>query len=162
MKELFLVRHGKSSWKEAEVHDKERPLSIRGVEEVYKLAEDFKERGYYPELVITSSATRAWQTARILAEGFEYPVSRINVSDWLYSCTKNELFDELRKVSNQIDSVLIVGHDPSLTNFVNLFMRYPLEKIKASGFVHIQFESNDWSILTQNPSKVIRTHLVKR
>ena len=162
MKELFLVRHGKSSWKEAAVHDKDRPLRIKGVEDAYELAATFKEANCYPELIITSSATRAWQTARIIASGFAYPVNRILVKDQLYACGKQDLFEEVCRTANDIQTIMVVGHDPSLTNFANTFLKHPIEKIKTAGFLHLKFECDKWSEITNSPSQVARKHLAKR
>jgi phosphohistidine phosphatase len=162
MKELFLIRHGKSSWKEAAVHDKDRPLRVKGVEDVYELATTFKESNIYPELIISSSATRSWQTARIIATDSSYPVERILVKDQLYACGKQELFDEVCRIPNDIQIVMLVGHDPSLTNFANTFLKHPIEKIKTSGFIHLKFDGGKWSEITNSPSQLARKHLTKR
>lgn len=116
----------------------------------------------YPELIISSSATRAWQTARIVATSFSYPVDRILVKEQLYARSKQELLDGVCKIQNDLQTVMIVGHDPSLTNFANMFLKYPIEKIKTSEFIHLKFEDEKWSNITKSPRQIARKHLTKR
>lgn len=155
MKKLYLVRHAKSSWKDTSLHDKDRPLKTKGINDAYKIAERIASRNVYPELILSSSATRAWHTARIMSDVLQYPINRIRVKDTLYECNKNSIFNELSLTTTDIESVMLIGHDPSLTNFANFFLPKPKEKIPTSSILHFEFDCDEWSELKNVPAKLI-------
>ena len=84
MKELILVRHAKSSWKDASVYDHERPLNKRGKRDAPEMGARLKLRGCEPDLIVSSSAVRALETARTVAGEIGYPLGRIVVDERLY------------------------------------------------------------------------------
>ena len=72
MKNLILIRHAKSSWIDFSISDKERPLNARGKKAAPYMAEILKKKGVSFELLITSSAQRAYSTAKKFADVFGY------------------------------------------------------------------------------------------
>ena len=87
MKTLFLLRHAKSSWKEAELSDFDRPLNERGRRAAPFMGRLLRERGFAPELIISSTAKRARKTARLLTEGAQYEVPVI-FDDRIYEASR--------------------------------------------------------------------------
>lgn len=77
MKQLFIVRHAKSSWDYPLLDDNERPLNKRGARDVPIMGEFLKERISCPANFISSPAVRAFDTAIGFAEEFGYPTSQI-------------------------------------------------------------------------------------
>ena len=155
MKKLYLVRHAKSSWKDTTLHDKDRPLKTKGVNDAYRVAEKISARNVYPELILSSSAIRAWHTARIFSDVLQYPINRIKVKDTLYECNKNTIFNELSLTKTDIESVMLIGHDPSLTNFCNHFLPKPKEKIATSNMLYFEFDCTDWGELKDVNAKLV-------
>jgi len=154
MKTIYLVRHAKSSWRESELSDRDRPLKARGVEDAYALAERIGDRKICPDLLLTSSAIRSFHTAVILAYGIEYPVHRIKVKDNMYESNKEELFAELSHTTDDLDSVMLVGHDPALTNFANHYLRKPKEKIPTSSVLCLKIDSDSWKGIKKAKGKL--------
>ncbi|NEQ49937.1 MAG: histidine phosphatase family protein [Leptolyngbya sp. SIO3F4] len=154
MKTVYLVRHAKSSWKDSELSDIDRPLKAKGVEDAYGLAELIAKRKICPDLMLASTAVRAFHTGVILARQIEYPVHRIKVKENIYESNKEELFEELGQTTDDLDSVMIVGHDPALTNFANHYIRKPKEKIPTSSVLCLKIDSDTWKNLKSSKGKL--------
>jgi phosphohistidine phosphatase len=67
MKQLFLLRHAKSSWDDSELVDHDRPLAPRGRRAVKLIAEHLRREGVTPDLVLCSSALRTRETLEGIA-----------------------------------------------------------------------------------------------
>ena len=77
-RQLFIVRHGKSSW-ESEVRDIDRPLTERGVRNSYEMAERLLRAGLVPEKIYSSNGVRALHTAVIMARSWQLSSEVISV-----------------------------------------------------------------------------------
>ena len=73
MKILTIVRHAKSSWSDTSLSDARRPLNRRGKRDAPMMGERIHRHGIRPSLIVSSPATRAWSTAKIIAEAINYP-----------------------------------------------------------------------------------------
>lgn len=114
MKRIYLVRHAKSSWKKA-LPDHLRPLKKRGRKDAKKVGKYLRERGFVPSVIVSSDATRAIETAEILSETLnieEPPALEAN----LYESGVEEYLRVLAKSAEELDSVMIVGHNPTITD----------------------------------------------
>ena len=110
MKSLLIMRHGKSSWKDSSLPDHERPLKKRGRKDSAKIGERLKKKDLIPDLILSSSARRAAQTAEIVAKEMGYK-GEIEYLDTLYMAEPETLFDVLRALPD-VGSVMLVGHNP--------------------------------------------------
>jgi len=108
-KRLFLLRHAKSSWDDPGLDDHERPLAPRGQRACRVIAEYLHANAIEPELVLCSSARRTRETL----EGVAPTGERVIESD-LYTASPAELVERLRRVSDDVASVMLIGHNPSM------------------------------------------------
>jgi len=112
-KRLFVLRHAKSSWEEPGLDDHERPLAPRGRRAVKLLAEHIRDSGISPDLVLCSSARRTRETLEGIAPGGETVIE----AD-LYSASASEIIERLRIVPEEVESVMVIGHNPALQTLV--------------------------------------------
>ena len=147
MKTVFLVRHAKSSWREEKLIDLDRPLRPKGISDACRSAERMIEKGAYPDLIISSPAIRAVHTSLIFARQFDFPVHRINMNDALYENQKEAIVEVLENLQNELDFVMLVGHDPALTNLANEFLKNPKEKLPTSSILCLKFKVDDWKMI---------------
>ena len=73
MKLLTIVRHAKSSWKDTSLRDRDRPLNKRGKRDAPEMGRRIAAAGIRPSLIVSSPATRAWTTAKVIANEIGYP-----------------------------------------------------------------------------------------
>jgi phosphohistidine phosphatase len=111
MKRLFLLRHAKSSWDEPGLADRERPLAPRGRKASKLIARHMRDEGLAPELVLCSPSVRTRETLRRLGLGDEVEV---RIDDDLYAASAGELLSVLNGLSDGIDSVMLIAHNPGI------------------------------------------------
>ena len=119
MKRLLILRHAKSSWADSSQQDWQRPLNERGLRDAPRVGEWLRTRAIVPDIIITSDAVRARATAQAVAKTSGY--SRDIVTDpSLYLAKPDDLLDAISRVSDDADTVMVVGHNPGLENLVEL------------------------------------------
>lgn len=116
MKTLYLLRHAKSSWRDAGLADHDRPLNDRGRKAAMTMGRYMRERCLRPDLILASTARRVGETLeRLLPElDVEPPVIRDRT---LYLATADQLLSRLRETSINSDNILIIGHNPGIQEF---------------------------------------------
>jgi phosphohistidine phosphatase len=147
---LFIGRHAKSSWDHPERVDIDRPLSERGVQNAYLMAGRMKSRGDMPQHIISSPANRALHTAIIYARELDFPLSGLIVDDDLYMTGERTILKIITGVSNDIDTLMIFGHNPDFTNLANYFLKDRIYNIPTSGIVMLSFGTTDWEKISRS------------
>lgn len=144
IKRLILVRHGKSVSENGLIPDIDRTLKERGIKDAYLMAEKLKKKDNYPDLIISSSATRAMHTATIFARVFEIDVSKTILNDSLYLADPHTILDIICKTNDNINSLLMVGHNPGFTDIANFFLPKEIGNLPTTGIVELKFDINYW------------------
>ena len=112
MKTLTLVRHAKSSWKNNNLSDRQRPLNKRGERDAPVMGKRIKEHGIRPSLIVSSPAVRAWTTAKIIADEINYPWEFLQKEDSLYLASLDEILDVVMAQENEFNNLMMFGHNP--------------------------------------------------
>ena len=113
-KTLLLMRHAKSDWHNA-MDDFHRPLNARGQSDLPKVASALKASGYLPDLVLSSTATRAEQTTTGICQALGIEQEKIEWLDKLYLADSGMILSCLQQRMEQIKtSILLVSHNPGL------------------------------------------------
>lgn len=144
MKQLYLVRHAKSSWDFPDLDDFDRPLSARGERDAPKMGKRFKEREITPDLVVTSPAVRARTTCDVITETLGLPQTLIKEDEDLYHSSDDEMFSIVRALPDKHDKVMMFGHNPGFTDFVNSLIDEHIDNIPTAGMVGIRFKVDSW------------------
>jgi phosphohistidine phosphatase len=153
MKTLLLVRHAKSSWQHAGLSDEQRPLLEKGKKRTKKVIDYLLGEDVKVDLIITSHAVRAYDTARIIAHALGIREEDLSVSKRMYHATAEHLYDQFFDLSNDINNLMMVGHNPAFTNFANHFLDKKIDWLPTSGVVSVSFDTNLWVNLPMAPAK---------
>ncbi len=116
-KRLHLLRHAKSSRDDPELHDHDRPLAPRGRRAAARIRAYLRENEIAPDLVLCSSATRARQTLDGIASALPDDVD-VRVEPELYRASEHDLLARLQRVSEDVESVIVIGHNPAIERLV--------------------------------------------
>lgn len=144
MKILYLVRHAKSSWEDPSLDDIDRPLKKSGVNDAYIMGAFLKERNIFPELLMSSPAVRALSTAVIFTNQLKIPTEKLRIYREVYESSPGHILHIIRQISPAIKSIMVFGHDPSLTNLFMLITGKSLEKIPTSAVASISMSIERW------------------
>jgi phosphohistidine phosphatase len=113
MKQLFLLRHAKSSWDDSDLADHDRPLAPRGRRAATLIAEQLGRERVVPALVLCSSAARTRETLERIAPALGEGV-RVQIEPELYAASERRLLERLRTVEDLVESLMLIGHNPGL------------------------------------------------
>jgi len=152
-KQLYIVRHAKSSWDYEDISDIDRPLSIRGITDAGVMAGRLKSNGDIPSLMISSPACRAIHTATIFARVLKFPLEKIIIAEKIYPGNINDILKILEKIEECHSSVMIFGHNPALTELANYFLKYPIDNVPTAGVVTLNFSVDRWKDLRESKAK---------
>ena len=144
MKTLYLMRHAKASWEEPGVSDTDRPLVQKGIKKTNTIVDFLLKRETSIDLMISSPAVRAYETAKIVAAGLNYPINKIKTDRKIYDGYYDRILDIIYGTSNDLNSVMIFGHNPTITNLANLFLHPGMENMSTSCVVCLSFDTDKW------------------
>jgi phosphohistidine phosphatase len=112
MRQLLLLRHAKSSWDDASMPDRDRPLNPRGRRAAAVMREAMRDLGLAPDVVLVSTARRTIETLEVLEPWDETPL--VEPMDSLYLADPIQLQAALHGVAETVRSVLLIGHNPGM------------------------------------------------
>ncbi|MFZ4543128.1 MAG: SixA phosphatase family protein [Saprospiraceae bacterium] len=119
MKSLYLIRHAKSSKDDPSLRDFDRPLNEKGHDDAAYMAAYMKFHHVQPDLIISSPAKRAISTCEYFATALNYPLDKIQHEMAVYDASATDLYDVIHAIDNQYQTVLIFGHNPSVSIFTD-------------------------------------------
>ncbi len=146
MKNLYIIRHAKSSW-ELPVSDDLRPLNERGINDAYLIGNALQFYGLESVDVYVSAAKRTQETYDIIKTSIAHLIKSENTTRELYTFNHRELVNFIKKTPNNQDAILIFGHNFAITDFVNAYGSKIIDNVSTCGFIHLQFNINDWQQL---------------
>ncbi len=151
MKTLTILRHGKAARNDVATSDYERPLSPRGEADAPVMAERITDAGIRPSLIMSSPAARAWTTAKLVARALSYPVEFLQREDRLYLASLDKLLDVVAEQDAAFNSIVVVGHNPGLTELANHLLPGVTDSIPTCGIVSLNIETDSWDLRHRNP-----------
>ena len=142
---VVMIRHAKSSWANPLQSDLERPLNDRGEHDAPMMGERLKKKGIIPDLIISSTAKRAKQTAKKIAKEVGYDADKITWYEKLYHCIPSVFEEVIYEIDSSVKTVFIVAHNPGISEFVNqLSGTYHNDGMPTCGIVAAKFEADEW------------------
>ena len=140
MKSVLVLRHAKSSWKHSELADHDRPLNKRGKRDAPLMGRLLKKEDLVPEIIISSTATRAGATAEAVAKASGYK-GEVVLDKSLYAAGPDAYLGVMHDMSNEY---LIVCHNPGLEELVEL-LTGEIHVMPTCSLVHIKLRVDKWS-----------------
>jgi len=109
------------------------------------MAKILKEKKIFPDIILSSTAVRAIEYAKILAEKFDYKKKNIDSSKELYLADEDEMLKFVKKINDKNKNAFLVGHNPGITDFANSLCNHDLDNIPTSGVFGTEFDVNSWN-----------------
>jgi len=145
MHELLLFRHADAEAHSARVSDYQRPLSDAGRAAAASAGRRLARAPWRPQRLLYSPARRTAETAAILAKALELAGQQLQALPGLYLATPETLRSELKAHHGEAQRLLIVGHNPGLSEFgARLAARYAGQQLPTAAYWHITLDATDW------------------
>jgi phosphohistidine phosphatase len=117
VRELYVLRHGKSDWGTEGLRDHDRPLKPRGIEAARTMGRLLRDTGSAPDRVLSSSAVRARHTAELLFETGGFGCG-VDVDERLYDASLETWLEVVRDTSDRVSRLVVAGHQPTCSEVI--------------------------------------------
>jgi phosphohistidine phosphatase len=149
MKTLLILRHAKSSWKDPSLADHDRPLKKRGRRDAPRMGQLIQEEGLVPDLILSSTARRARDTAEAVADNCSYDGELIMTRDLYHSGPEDYLYVLQNLEGDDHDRVMVVGHNPGLEDFLEL-LTDEYERLPTAAMAQVELPIESWRDIDQD------------
>lgn len=151
MRRLTLVRHGHAEAR-AEGGDFYRALSAQGRSETTRTAAALSARLPAPDSMLASEALRTHETAQLLSEHLK-SATVIKTSKALYHASSSTLLDVIQGTPNSVQHLLLVGHNPGLSELALRWARRfeahaDFGGFATAGWCSVNFDTEDWRVIS--------------
>jgi phosphohistidine phosphatase len=155
MKTLFLIRHAKSSWDNPASPDRDRPLDDRGKRDMAMMGKRLAKRDVKCDMIVSSPALRALETAQAFAKMLAYKGKDIVVNDRLYAAQAGDVLDVIQELTGKLERVMLVGHNPELTELAHRFAS-EITHMPTCAVAEFTFDAASWSHIGEaKPAQVL-------
>ena len=153
---LYLVRHAQSADKQSGQSDHDRALTPYGMMQAEQLGKIFFRRQYFFDKIICSTARRTVQTWQQMAKHFQHiDLKNVFHESLLYEGTAIDYEDLVKSQESTLKHLLIVGHNPSISQVAHLFCRNIDENFHPGGFSLINFGAHTWNDVSSHESTIV-------
>ncbi|WP_022948309.1 SixA phosphatase family protein [Methylohalobius crimeensis] len=129
--ELWLLRHAKSAWNEGVASDFERPLNDRGKRDAPRMGRWMAGQHLVPDYIVASPAKRVRQTVKRVCRALNVNLDQVRWDERIYEADVRDLLAVLRECPASATRVLLVGHDPGLSELLKTLGEFePSREVK--------------------------------
>ena len=155
MKQLFIVRHAKSDWGDANLRDFDRPLNHRGHKNAPEMVSRLMEKSIKPDAIVSSPALRAFTTAKYFAAGWQLPAEQLNTNANIYEASLKSLLKVINDFDAEFDQVALFGHNPGLTDLLNYLTGEYISNMPTCSIAIIEFPFDDWKLISSGTGNLV-------
>ncbi len=153
MKQLFIIRHAKSSWDNMLQKDFDRTLNDRGMRDAPAMAKRLVDKGISIDKFVSSAAMRAFTTATFFAKAYHQKESDIIAVPELYHAGEEVFYKTIKALDNSLNSVAMFSHNPGITYFVNTLTNSRIDEMPTCGIFAIQAPIEKWKDFEEGNNK---------
>lgn len=154
MKTLFLLRHAKSSWKDASLPDFERPLNKRGRRAAPLIGKFMRRQKLHPQLILCSPAERARETIALVEEAASLK-AELRYDERIYEATAAGLRIIVSEIDEQAEGMLLVGHNPGMEELLD-FLTGEVRHMPTASLAHITLDIERWADVQERSGELVR------
>ncbi len=152
MKTVYLFRHAKSSWDDPDVDDFDRALNERGEKAAPLMGEAMKEREVRPDVILCSPARRAVQTATLALQSASIEIEPC-FDERIYLASAPTLLSILSERNDKVDSVLMIGHNPGMSDLLEM-LTGKYDELPTAALARINLDIKKWRDLKRGCGKL--------
>ncbi|WP_163834495.1 SixA phosphatase family protein [Spartinivicinus ruber] len=155
MKELLLIRHAKSSWKDDSLSDFDRPLNKRGKKTAPLMGQLLADKHWQPDRVFASPAIRAKATAELILPAMAIPPDQVDWHSKLYDASVKAIFNVIKKAPSACQRLMIIGHNPSIEETIQALDPKFNGNIPTCCVTRIRCNISSWQEINNNCGEVM-------
>lgn len=153
MKTLYFIRHGKAEDKVPGQSDFDRNLATKGKQDAQIMGKKQRIQGLQPDLILSSSALRALNTAKAFAEALSYDEAQIQTADKLYEASYEQILEQIYALDNTLSTVMVFGHNPAISEAVIELSREKADILPTAGIACFEFDIEKWEAVSRENAR---------
>ncbi|GAB3556505.1 SixA phosphatase family protein [Spirosoma fluminis] len=151
---LYIVRHAKAEDRAIFMADHDRELTPEGIMAAARIGHHLHQEGIKPDLLISSTAPRALDTAKVIAEQIGYAVDKISVNGALFDGGPKAYLAAVNAVPGTAKTAMIVGHNPDVSYFAEFLTHQSVGSMSKGAVVAVEFEDVSWGEVSGRTGRV--------
>ncbi len=156
MKTLIIVRHAAFSHSNPLIADVDRPLNRQGLFQTAEMAHQFAELQMRPDLLVSSVAKRAVETAKAYAKRLDIPLESIRLEDDLFEAERADILRVVHALDDAVETVVLFGHHPGVTKLLHHLVDGGVEKMPMGAFVVLELDAKSWRTVSFKKGMLLR------
>jgi len=152
---LYIARHARAEDGSYFLGDFGRELTPSGIIDAARMGKHLALKGIKPDLIYSSSAPRAHQTARIMAEQMDYADEAIQTMKDLYDSGARAYLQIISTTPNDCVHLMICGHNPDVSFFAEYLTNADIGSMSKGAVVTIEFNNLTWAQVSARTGKFI-------
>lgn len=153
---LYLMRHAQSADKQPGQPDKERELTPRGMRDSVKIGTYLYTQKISPDVIVSSTATRAKATAGLLLDALKLMPEKIRLNDELYEASVRTFLQEINQLEDDLNHVICVGHNPAISYLAEYLTKSEIGDLTPGGLVIIQPDTLLWQKVGEGTCRLVK------
>ena len=154
-KTLYLVRHGQAEDRAPMFRDFERELTSQGIMDSARMGKYLAQQGLQPDRLVTSSAARAYQTAKVMAEQLHLDLDAIVCVDKLYDGGPQAYLEAVNTTPETCNVLMLFGHNPDITYFGEYLTRSEVGSMEKGAVAIYEFEGLNWAEISGKTAQLL-------
>lgn len=154
-KRLILVRHATAEDQTMMIRDFQRELVGKGKADALVMGKWLANNDVVADIIVTSSAPRAAQTAVILADQIAFDSQSIIQKQLLYDGGPRAYLSVINDIADTTRTVVLVGHNPDITYFAEYLSGADIGSMSKCGIVILEADGMGWSEISSKTLKFI-------
>lgn len=142
---LYIVRHAKAEDRATFMADHDRRLTAEGVIAAARMGRYLRGKGIKPDAMVSSTAPRAADTARVLAEQLGTDPAQIRLDGALFDGGPKAYLAVVNALPSEVQSVMVVGHNPDVSYFAEFLTHQSIGSMSKGAVVAVTFENLSWA-----------------
>ncbi len=154
-KQIILVRHAKSDWSMQNFSDFERRLNVRGQSNVAEMPFRPAIQALQPDLVLSSPAERAKQTALGFLKAWDAQAIDFKLEDRIYEASLATLWTIINELPDQYQRVALFGHNPGFTELASTLGNVQIDNLPTCGLMVFDFDETSWKAIVPQSGRLL-------
>ena len=142
---LYIVRHAKAEDRAMFMADHDRQLTPDGIIAAARVGRYLHQQTIRPDVIMSSTAPRAKDTAKVMAEQIGYDTAQIQLDERLFDGGPKAYLAAINAVSDTVQTAMIVGHNPDVSYLAEFLTHQDIGSMSKGAIVAVTFENLNWA-----------------
>ena len=162
MKDIYFIRHAKSSWSSSAKRDFDRPLNKRGKRDAPFMAQLLAEKVNQIDGVLRSPSKRTTDTSSHFIKQFNISSDYVLDEQRIYHGSVVDILEAVHSLPIDWQSAMVFGHNPGMTYIVHHFGIVEILNVPTCGILHVRSHSDEWGFVVPGNSELLNFYYPKQ